>query len=110
MKSFHNFKTYNESKKTNKKPIAEVKLKGDSIWSKTKGLIATVTDIDLDKHTLLVYHDLKWDIYTDSGFEKEITKLAKETYPDANIDHVTFSEQGQQMDGVAHMDVIYKKK
>jgi hypothetical protein len=84
----------------------EVKLAGDSIWMDTKGMSVNVTEISIrvgdedepDNDCISVYvtHDGPYEIYTDSGFEKEISEITKYD--------LGFSEQGMQDDGLAHLE------
>ena len=81
----------------------EVKLAGDSIWDTgyPNPDMVTVTDIEVAKSDggyieVTVEHDGPWTIYTDTGFEKAISDM---------IDmEVSFSEQGMQEDGRAHLE------
>ena len=80
-----------------------VKLAGDSIWDKENEnpQEVTVTDYEVVEEgdgmiSVTVEHDGPWTIYTDSGFEKEISEMI-------GMD-VEFSEQGMQEDGRAHLE------
>mgnify|MGYP006087264825 FL=1 len=84
------------------KPIA---LAGDSIWddggqnpkSVNVTSISVIKDIDEDDYAQVnVEHDGPWTIYTDTGFEAEISKLV-------GFD-TRFTEQGMQEEGVASME------
>ena len=92
----------NEDPSRPKFPI-EVELAGDSIWDRDEPnpKTVTITDYKFDKdeegyESLYVMHDGPWTIYTDSGFEKEISDIIAM--------EVSFSEQGMQDDGVAHLE------
>ena len=83
----------------------QVKLAGDSIWDRDESNpnpdMVTVTNINKSKDDegyieVTVEHDGPWTIYTDSGFEKAISDMVGM--------EVTFSEQGMQDDGVAHLE------
>jgi len=83
----------------------EVKLAGDSIWDRDEANpnpeMVTVTNINKSKDDegyieVVVEHDGPWTIYTDSGFEKAISDIVGM--------EVTFSEQGMQEDGRAHLE------
>ena len=77
-----------------------VQLAGDSIWGYEGPMTVTVTSIsvckDADYTSVEVEHDTDWRIYTDTGFEKAISK--KLGYD------VTFTEQGMQQDKYASME------
>jgi len=80
----------------------QVKLAGDSIWDKdkTNPEMVTVTDYEVTENSgyleVVVMHDGPWTIYTDSGFEKAISDMIGM--------EVSFSEQGMQEDGRAHLE------
>tara|TARA_Y100000385_G_C12879250_1_gene545061 strand:- start:43 stop:651 length:609 start_codon:yes stop_codon:yes gene_type:complete len=81
----------------------EIELAGDSIWDRDEPnpKTVTVTDYNMDKDeegyvSLYVMHNGPWTIYTDSGFEKEMSEIVGMK--------VSFSEQGMQEDGVAHLE------
>ena len=80
----------------------QVKLAGDSIWDKedTNPPMVTITDYEVVEEDgyveVTVEHDGPWTIYTDSGFEKEISEMIGM--------EVGFSEQGMQEDGRAHLE------
>ena len=81
----------------------QIELAGDSIWDKEdqNPRTVTVTDYNMDKDeegyvSVTVEHDGPWTVYTDSGFEKEISEMI-------GMD-MTFSEQGMQEDGMAHLE------
>jgi hypothetical protein len=94
---------YNPSKGSYSDMPTQVKLAGDSIWDKEKSNpeMVTVTDVEVVQGDegyveVTVEHDGPWTIYTDTGFEKEISEM---------IDmEVSFSEQGMQEDGRAHLE------
>jgi hypothetical protein len=84
----------------------EVELAGDSIWIEDEmwesdyievSDITVETDEDgtTDVH---VEHNGPWEIYTDTGFAKEISKLVGM--------EVDWSEQGMQAAGVAHLEAF----
>ena len=84
------------------KPVA---LAGDSIWddggknpkSVNVTSISVIKDIDEDDYAQVnVEHDGPWTIYTDTGFEAEISKLV-------GFD-TSFTEQGMQEEGIASME------
>ena len=87
-----------------------VTLDGDSLWRSQGRFIGkageivnvesiTIREYDIDdEHYFDVYvrHDADWTIYTDSGFERNISNA---------IGHeVRWSEQGMQEDGIAHLE------
>jgi len=81
----------------------EIKLAGDSIWDRDgeNPDMVTMTDYEMvtDKEgyvEVVVEHDGPWTVYTDSGFEKHISEMIGM--------EVTFSEQGMQEDGRAHLE------
>lgn len=83
-----------------------VQLAGDSIWDRdgenpssvnVKEITVNAIDPEDNHYSVSVSHDGPWSIYTDSGFEEEISNMLGFG--------VTFSEQGMQEDGEAHMDV-----
>ena len=78
-----------------------VTLAGDSIWGYKGPQTVTVTDIstytDEDGYTSVsVKHNTTWDIYTDTGFECDISAAL-------GYD-VQFTEQGMQEDGYASLE------
>jgi hypothetical protein len=82
-----------------------IALAGDSIWLNRDGMqyaddIVTITDYKVEETDgmieVWVEHTAPWEIYTDSGFAKGISKML-------GID-VDWSEQGMQDDGVAHLE------
>lgn len=80
----------------------EVKLAGDSIWDEGDNPESvTVTDYKFNRDEegyldLHVMHDGPWTIYTDTGFEKAISDMVGM--------ELSFSEQGMQQDGIAHLE------
>ena len=94
---------YNPSKGSYADMPTQVKLAGDSIWDKEKSNpeMVTVTDVEVVEGDegyveVTVEHDGPWTIYTDTGFEEAISDM---------IDmEVSFSEQGMQEDGRAHLE------
>ena len=94
---------YNPSKGSYADMPTQVKLAGDSIWDKEKSNpeMVTVTNVEVVEGDegyveVTVEHDGPWTIYTDSGFEEAISDM---------IDmEVSFSEQGTQEDGRAHLE------
>jgi len=81
----------------------DIELAGDSIWDRDEPnpKTVTVTDYKFEKDeegyvSLYVMHNGPWTIYTDSGFEKEMSEIV-------GMD-LSFSEQGMQDDGVAHLE------
>ena len=85
-----------------------VECDGTSIWMDTRGKTVKVKSITVEtfeddvndymhdyKH-ILVEHDAEWEIYTDRGFERAISKAL-------GYD-VTFTEQGMQERGKASME------
>tara|TARA_X000001036_G_scaffold42689_1_gene34181 strand:- start:674 stop:1360 length:687 start_codon:yes stop_codon:yes gene_type:complete len=81
----------------------EIELAGDSIWDRDEPnpKTVTVTDYKFEKDeegyvSLYVMHDGPWTVYTDSGFEKEMSEIVGM--------ELSFSEQGMQDDGVAHLE------
>ena len=103
----------NEGKKLIQLPLTgRVKLKGDSQWTDTKGDVAKVTGVvfeiwpeDIEDGTgyplIWVKHDLNWEIYTDSGFEKGISDLLTKKLKSRVL--VSFTEQGMQKNKKASM-------
>jgi hypothetical protein len=82
---------------------ADVALAGDSIWSDSNPPAVKVSSIKVNKQRdgyvdVKVEHDGPWEIYTDSGFEKNISALI-------GIE-VDFSEQGMQEEGTAHLESL----
>jgi hypothetical protein len=82
-----------------------IALAGDSIWLNRDGMqyaddIVTITDYKVEETDgmieVWVEHTAPWEIYTDSGFAKGISKML-------GID-VDWSEQGMQDEGVAHLE------
>jgi hypothetical protein len=96
----------------NEEPVfpEEVELAGDSRWIEDEmweSDYIEVSDItvetDDDGYTQVhVEHNGPWEIYTDSGFEKEISKLVGK--------EVHWSEQGMQAPGVAHLEAYDMKE
>jgi len=90
----------------NEEPVfpEEVELAGDSRWIEDEMWesdyieVSDVTvETDEDGYTQVhVEHNGPWEIYTDTGFEKEISKLVGKD--------VHWSEQGMQAQGVAHLE------
>ncbi len=83
----------------------EIELAGDSIWDRDENnpnpKTVTVTDYNIDKDeegyiSVTVEHDGPWTVYTDTGFEKAISDMIGM--------EVSFSEQGMQDDGMAHLE------
>lgn len=82
----------------------DIQLAGDSIWDKRNENMTQmvhVKDITINTDedgymSVSVEHDGPWDIYTDSGFEEEISNIIGTP--------VSFSEQGMQDDGMAHLE------
>lgn len=82
-----------------------IALAGDSIWLNRDGMqyaddVVTITDYKVEETDgmieVWVEHTAPWEIYTDSGFAKGISKML-------GID-VDWSEQGMQDEGVAHLE------
>ncbi len=82
-----------------------VQLAGDSIWDYAGADTVAVTGVtviethyaDGETSTMVnATHNTTWDIYTDSAFEKAISKLVGFA--------VTFTEQGMQDDGYASLE------
>ncbi len=77
---------------------------GSSIWGDTTGRKVNVKGItvfedsydDYNSVSVTVEHDTTWDIYTDRGFERAISK--------ALGFEVMFTEQGMQEDNFASME------
>jgi len=101
-----------EDKELNEEPVfpEEVELAGDSRWIEDEmweSDYIEVSDItvetDEDGYTQVhVEHNGPWEIYTDTGFEKEISKLVGR--------EVKWSEQGMQAPGVAHLEAYDMKE
>ena len=89
-----------------------IDLAGDSIWQgKDRGEEVTYKTFvhEIKIHTdedgymsVTVKHEGPWTIYTDSGFEQEISGIIGTP--------VSFSEQGMQDDGMAHLEGEEDKK
>lgn len=82
-----------------------IALAGDSIWLNRDGMqyaddVVTITDYKVEETDgmieVWVEHTAPWEIYTDSGFAKGISRIL-------GID-VDWSEQGMQAQGVAHLE------
>ena len=82
-----------------------IALAGDSIWLNRDGMqyaddVVTITDYKVEETDgmieVWVEHTAPWEIYTDSGFAKGISKML-------GIE-VDWSEQGMQGEGVAHLE------
>tara|TARA_R110002050_G_scaffold50688_3_gene117127 strand:+ start:2662 stop:3786 length:1125 start_codon:yes stop_codon:yes gene_type:complete len=82
-----------------------IALAGDSIWLNRDGMqyaddVVTITDYKVEETDgmieVWVEHNAPWEIYTDSGFAKGISRIL-------GID-VDWSEQGMQAQGVAHLE------
>ena len=79
-----------------------VALSGDSIWfrdskSPTSVNVGEVTSVITDGWAdVYVNHDGPWEIYTDTGFEKAISKIVGF--------EASWSEQGLQQEGKAHLE------
>ena len=87
----------------------EIKLDGSSIWTDTNNMVVNVERIEWEHGfewddeneypnavNVWVDHDGPWEIYTDKGFERAISKLVG--------CEVSFSEQGMQEPGKAHLE------
>ena len=92
-----------ETERTIESRIA-IETAGDSYWRESGSEIVSIHSITIreydidDEHYFDVYvsHDADWTIYTDSGFERNISNA---------IGHeVRWSEQGMQEDGMAHLE------
>ena len=92
-----------ETERTIESRIA-IETAGDSYWRESGSEIVSIHSITIreydmdDEHYFDVYvrHDSEWTIYTDSGFERDIS--------DAIGHEVRWSEQGMQEDGMAHFE------
>ena len=82
-----------------------IALAGDSIWLNRDEMqyaddVVTITDYKVEETDgmieVWVEHNAPWEIYTDSGFAKGISRML-------GID-VDWSEQGMQAQGVAHLE------
>ena len=78
-----------------------VSLAGDSLWSDSNPSTVNVTEISVTEESdgyamVNVMHDGPWEIYTDSGFEKEISEIVGF--------EVSFTEQGMQEKGIASLE------
>ena len=82
-----------------------IQLRGDSIWDEggKNPESVNVTEVTIDKDMdeddyahVSVSHDGPWTVYTDSGFEAEISKIV-------GFD-VQFTEQGMQEEGQASLE------
>lgn len=82
----------------------KIELKGDSIWLDEDLQEVEITEIrykvddceGIQSINVNVIHNSTWKIYTDSGFEESISRLI-------GYD-VSFSEQGNQSNGNAHLE------
>ena len=82
----------------------DIELAMDSIWdrrSEQATEMVYVTEISINEDddgyvSVSVEHDGPWTIYTDTGFEEAISEIIGM--------EVTFSEQGMQDDGMAHLE------
>lgn len=108
-KRHHDMNNMDEGEEAGPKEIDHnkpVDLAGDSIWQGEKrnepvttkvnvGKIKVATDEDgyLSVH---VEHDGPWTIYTDSGFEEQISAIVGS--------ELSWSEQGMQEEGMAHLE------
>jgi len=107
----------------------KIKLAGDSIWWNRKDFDGREiseqagkpypkeaevgdmeeedNDLGLPSTIITVYHNLPWEIYTDTGFAEGVKRLWKErTGEDHDID---WTEQGMQNDSVATFDMLAKQ-
>jgi len=83
-----------------------IQLRGDSIWDEGGGnpesvnvesvTVDQTTDDGSDYAHVSVSHDGPWTVYTDSGFESEISKIVGF--------RVVFTEQGMQEEGKASLE------
>jgi hypothetical protein len=79
-----------------------IKLAGDSIWDRDgeNPPSVTMTDYEVEERDgmieVVVMHDGPWTVYTDSGFEEFVSDMIGM--------EVSFSEQGMQEDGRAHLE------
>ena len=92
-----------ETQRTIESRIA-IETAGDSYWRESGSEIVSIHSITIreydmdDEHYFDVYvrHDSEWTIYTDSGFERNISNA---------LGHeVRWSEQGMQENGMAHLE------
>ena len=87
----------------------KIKLDGSSIWTDTNNMVVNVERIEWEHGfewddeneysnsvNVWVEHSGPWEIYTDKGFERAISKLVG--------CEVSFSEQGMQEPGKAHLE------
>ena len=79
---------------------------GSSIWMDSKGLTFNVDAITIRHLALadsivtevLVAHDGPWEVYTDRGFEQDVSRIVG--FP------VRFTEQGMQELGIASLEPV----
>ena len=80
-------------------PGVNVPCKGDSIWMNTRGLIPIVTEIIVElegweRIHIWVKRTCGWEVYTDTGFEKGISKILSDEI--GSKIRIGFTEQGMQ--------------
>lgn len=101
-----------------KKAIASFTINDSSCWSedKFKGKECKILDLRFNEKTgdkpgkpsnLIVVHNLPWDIYGSTTFQKEVVALVKNKYPKLKFKFIFFSEQGLQENKEADMDIHY---
>ncbi len=92
---------------------ATIPLQGNSIWGDTKGqkvkVSAIIFEADLEDTDypicyIWVEHDKKWEIYTDTGFEKGVTDLVTKIL--GQPVKVNWTEQGMQNNRKASMETV----
>jgi hypothetical protein len=97
------------------KKLQNIKLQHNSLWGNPDKEYAKVTEVDAEFHIgngdisrlevyiqLFAHHNLPWEIYTDSGFEKNLSKVLSEIFK-SKI-KIVFTEQGMQEDKIASIE------
>ncbi len=89
-----------------------VECDGTSIYSNTLGRKLRVSHIVFEEDAadwpimyIWVHHNGAWTIYTDSGFEKNISKIVSDKI--GTPVKIIFTEQGMQRNKVASMEFKY---
>ena len=102
------------------KNMQEIELTRNIIWGNPSRIRrSTVTEFSIENHIdngdidqpyVLIYakHNLPWQIYTDSGFEKNFSKMASKLLKIPNLE-ISFTEQGMQQDRVASLETEGKR-
>jgi hypothetical protein len=94
----------------------KIKTSGDGFWSKTSKFV-TVTQIDFDPEDEFESVDIHFDpkswnvrkdglIYTDVGFQAEITAFLYSNWPGVDWSRLEYTEQGMQGVNTVSMELI----